>query len=199
MKPLLQRRRFEFYKEAYDRQLLRRSEAMDRLGILVTAYTILGGMLAFYANGFPSDRATVWAYLFYAFFIPGAVTAIVGVAMFAFQTQWGVQYKVLKPPRVYDEAFSRLEQAGPDSDALDAACVREFDDLLAAQLREAASHNQEANDLREKRANRILRIAAWAAILLIIAALPYLVAKHSERREPIEVTVQNPISINERR
>lgn len=195
MKPEFQNRLRDFFKEAYDRELERRAEAIDRQSSVVTAFTIIGGVIAFYVSAWPGSEASGLRGLFFALFFLGIVCAVVGFCLFAYSIHNGTDYRVLNTPKAIDDEVSAVAATLPDEPAFDAACVAGLAEALATQYRDCATHNQLANNQRDKRYNLTLKLATAGSVLLLVAAVPFLAVKREP--EPTEVVIRQPIKIME--
>ena len=190
MKPNFDKRRFEIYKEAYNRELERRSEAMDRLSGVITVYTIIGGIIAFFASELPTHWGSSAALLFGAIFGVAALSALVGLGILAVHIFRGTDYKVLTTAKELDDAIMPVAASLPDDDATDRECVRQLDLAILNQYRDFATLNQLANNRRETRYTRVLKWGTFSAIALILAAAPFLYERSNRSETPVKVLIE---------
>lgn len=191
----LQAVRLQLYKEAYERELTRRQEGMDRQSRAITIFTLLGGIIAFYSSNLPQSSVSIWFILFYSFAGIGLILASIGFSMLVWTLWKGTTYTFFNTPKAIDDPYVKLIADGTITDANAQHYAEQLDGDLLEQYRDFATLNQLGNNLRDGRYNKILRWAISAVVALAAAAPFHLAIKQGEDRKTERVTITDPIRI----
>jgi hypothetical protein len=187
--------RLEHYRAAYERELERRREGMDRLSNLITVFTLIGGILVYFFSNVPQPRLS-FLYLIFAFLvITGAALATCGFALLAYMVKRGAVYSVLNTPKVLDQEILDGLKSGRITAANDLLYSDEFKAVLLDSYRDFGTENQITNNLREIKFNRILIFATYAVVLLVLAAPIHFYLNLVDEKKPLDIKVESPILI----
>lgn len=185
--------RFDFFKEAYERELTRRKEGLDRLSKLMTVYAIIGGIISFYMHNLPSLEVEWICLLFYSFFLIGAILGAIGFGKLISSIHRGVAYHLLSTPLEFDNAINSQVSNFAHIVEVDDKSVVAFKNALLIQYRDFSSKNQDSNDIREHRYNCVLNIASLSIVYILAAVIPHIFLSQNNDPRPTKVIIENPV------
>jgi hypothetical protein len=188
---------FDYHKEAYKYQLDRTDKIRDRISLLSSLLTLLGGGVVYVFLNYPHNLEACSCLWFYAPATFAILLFVIAICQVLYCLGWGFTYHYTTDSAGVQNFAEGMVSYAKEIPTEKVDVVQEIKANLIEKYAEAASYNLAVNS---RRANLLLRATqiAIASFMLLLLALPaFFYQRAQQEPNPTKVIITEPMKVKQ--